>query len=183
MSGERDDDDKIAGAPDDISEVVELADEPGAWMTRRMLTFCEAYLKHGNATRACREAAYSGDARQLGTCGSRLLRNAKVATYIAKRQKVVVTEDMITQRLWDEAMTAEHAGARVRAGELLGKTHRMFVDHVVLHDDPGLTDETLADRLAELTGGGATIKALILARLRGENVEVPGLTGASGAGE
>jgi phage terminase small subunit len=122
MSSKRqDDEDRVEGCPDDDTELVELPDKPGERMTGRIFAFCQAYLSHGNGPRAAREAGYKGSPNCLRVQAHRLLHNLKVRTYLDARMHATVDEKLVTTIMYREAQTADHAGARVRAAELLGK--------------------------------------------------------------
>lgn len=147
---------------DDDSLIVEV---PGyGTLTERQKRFAERYREHGNGTRAAREAGFSGDADALGAAASRLLRNPKVGWYLAfLGRNDELTEGDVTNRLRELAFTSDHAGAAVRATELLGKARGMFADTInVHHSSP---DEEIAQAIA---GDDPALKALILKRLRGE---------------
>lgn len=73
-----------------------------AALLAKQRAFCVAYLANGfNATAAAKEAGYS--ARTAESQGSRLLRNAKVAAYLASKTKKAFADREITaKRVLDE---------------------------------------------------------------------------------
>jgi len=162
----RDDRGEVEGCPDDDTELVELPDEPGTRMSKRMHDFCEAYLRHGNGTRAAREAGYPDKHHKYLTVQAiRLLRNLKVRTYLDARMPATVDEKLVTTIIHREAMTADHAGARVRAAELSGKQLGMYSERHKHEFMESIPDELLAEKLA---AGDPVLKAIILKRLAGE---------------
>src|SRR5258708_17493893 len=116
---------------DDDTEVI-VIDGLGP-MTARQKRFAEAYHAHGNGTRAAGEAGYAGDDETLAVAASRLIRNVKVRRYLLRLGKNdQLDRDEIRKLLEREAFTGDHAGARVRAGELLGKALGLFNDDFTL---------------------------------------------------
>jgi len=150
---------------DDNSEIVDV---PGYGpMTARQKRFCEAYAGHGNGTRAAREAGFSGNADDIGSQASRLLRNEKVAWYLSHlRRDSAIDRGEIIASLRRESLTSDQAGARVRALELLGKSVGMF---------PREADVTLLARIpdrelaAAVAGDDHELRDAIMRRLNGED--------------
>lgn len=154
----------IAQDPEDDSEAFKFAGL-GFGLSVRQKKLADAWLIHGNGTRAAREAGYTGTDPTLCQTASVVLRYTNVRAYIASQlAQHEITERDVRGMLANEAMTAESDGARVRAQELLGKTRGMFSDGLVLRTD-ALDDGSLARKIA---AGDPRLEALILARLRGE---------------
>lgn len=149
--------------PGDESLIVEV--DGFGTLTEKQRRFCLRYREHGNGTRAAIEAGYEVSEREnAGDIARVLLRNHKVALYLAfLGRNDEITQGDITDLLVREGVNADHAGARVRALELVGKSRGMFADTVNLHTHA--PDEEVAQAIA---GDDPALKALILKRLRGE---------------
>jgi len=148
--------------PSDDSVLVEV---PGyGVLTQRQKNFVERYREHGNGTRAAREAGYAGDNDDLSATASRLLRNPKVAWYLAflGRNDVLQPGDVIS-RLRDLSVTADHAGAQVRATELAGKSIGMFREEVDI-TYARVPDDVLVDIIA---GDDLALRASLMRKLTG----------------
>jgi hypothetical protein len=109
----------------------------------------------GNATAAAKAAGYSP--KTAASIASRLLRKVNIQQGIAARVAAdpdVYDKDKL-QRFWTAVITAhgEHddadLGHRLRASELLGKSQRVFVEHL---------EVTAAADLIELLGGKPLLK-------------------------
>ncbi len=154
-----------AAAPADPADDSAIIEVPGyGKLTERQRRFAQAYRNHGNATRAAQEAGYHGATPdEMGDIGYQLLRNVKVRWYIAflGRDDELQAGDILDM-LRGEAAQADHAGARVRAQELLGKTRGMFSDDVNVHlrasDD---------DLIAAIAGQDQALSAALRLALRG----------------
>lgn len=119
----------------------------GSQLSTRHELFVAAYVgdAHGNATEAARMAGYQKPAQQ----GSRLLKNAKIAARIAEHveQAVCRSEDVLKEladvafadwRDFVEVIARDKTGKpvkvrmdltnKVKALELLGKYHSLFVE-------------------------------------------------------
>lgn len=134
-------------------------------LNERQLRFADLYIELGNATQAYKEAGYEATGNQAESGASRLLRHAKVSAYIEKRlqkahEKRVADGDEVLAFLSavmrgeveDEVLAFDPETARfsreskrsdtrdrVKAGELLGKRHRLFTEQVDLNANVGVT--------------------------------------------
>ena len=101
-------------------------------LTLKQERFAQNYvMMHGNGTKAAIEAGYSEPCAHVQAHEN--LRKPKIQDRIAEWLDSAVTGDdvtpeMILGRLVHEAKNAETDGARVRAIELLGKYHAMWID-------------------------------------------------------
>ena len=155
-------------APSDLADDSAIIEVPGFGnLTARQKRFAEAYFVHGNGTRAAREAGYSGDDDALGAAAARYLKNEKVRWYLARLgANAGLTRGDITAHLMREGITAEHAGARVRALELLGKSVGMFHDESLLNSLARVRD---ADLVAIVAGDDLELRDELMRRLAGED--------------
>ncbi|MCV0395463.1 MAG: terminase small subunit [Rhizobiaceae bacterium] len=126
-------------------------------MNERQKRFVAEYLKDLNATQAAIRAGYSKKTARAQ--GQRLLTIVAIADAVgAKAEKKLkaadITADMVLEGLWHEAhATGEGTtqSARVRALELVGKYHMLFVDRIeVRHTYSDMSDAELAAELARL---------------------------------
>lgn len=125
-------------------------------LTPNQQAFCDAYLVDRNATRAYLKAYPTVKNDEVASaCGSRLLGNARVATYIATQEALMHRDTIADAVEVREFLTAVLRGqvteqaplfvdkgiqelvdglpavsVRVRAAELLGKTTGIFADQV-----------------------------------------------------
>ena len=100
-------------------------------LTPKQHHFCIEYLKDRNGKAAAIRAGYSPNA--AAQQAYELLKQPKIRAVVDAEQqdsldRVRVDRDWIIERLKIEAEEAETDGARVRALELLGKEHGMFVE-------------------------------------------------------
>jgi hypothetical protein len=152
----------------DLTDDSEIIEVPG-WgtLTGRQKRFADAYFVHGNGTRAAREAGYSGDDDDLGAAASRYLRNPKIQWYLARLgANAGLTRGDVTGMLMREGVSADHAGARVRALELLGKSVGMFVDETLLTSVARVRD---ADLVAIIAGDDPALRDVLMRKLTGED--------------
>lgn len=92
-------------------------------LTTKRIKFVEEYLRCWNASEAARRAEYA----YPGTEGHRLLQIAEIQEYIKVRlAEVAMSADEVLQRLADKARGDDRD--TLRALELIGKHHRLFVD-------------------------------------------------------
>lgn len=82
-------------------------------LNEKQRRFVEAYMQHGNGTKAARDAGYSES--HCHVQASRLLSNAKVAAEVARRQaerteRTNITLDYVIQRLAIEAELGQEKG-------------------------------------------------------------------------
>lgn len=154
----------------DDDEVVPIAGL-GYSVTLRQKRLAEAWVKHGNGTRAAREAGYSGDSRTLAAQASAILRYPNVRAFIAELLSAVDwTPSRVKAHLAQEAVNAESDGARIKALELLGKTNPgMFSETLAVTRGDALSDDSLAEKLADLLGR-PELAADLGKALRGEKV-------------
>lgn len=102
-------------------------------LTPKQRKFAKGYVKTGNATKAAKDAGYSP--RTAYSIGSENLTKPEIVSFIdelaaeAETVKGLRIEDIAAMTL-REARTADHAGARVRAQELLLKWKGAFVDRI-----------------------------------------------------
>ena len=122
-------------------------------LTPRQERFAREYIVDRNGAQAAIRAGYS--AKGASQQGSKLLALDKVRARVDELSKVAVsktdmTVEWVLQNLRREALDAEsNAGSRVRALELIGKYHGMFVDRVETRELGNKTDEELAKEVAE----------------------------------
>lgn len=108
-------------------------------LTLKEHRFADAWLRNGGkGTEAIFTAGYDcKDENSAASMAHTMLQKPHIAEYIARALYPEVTEltpEWVKQQLAYEAATANHAGARVRCLELLGKTHGIFVEkHEVEH--------------------------------------------------
>lgn len=121
-------------------------------MNQRQRAFCEAYLVSGNAAEAAREAGYSP--KTARSIGQRLLTNVDVQEYLDQRNQEIsaarTAQVEEIRQFWTATMRDDTAktGDRLKASELLAKTHGAFLERV----DVGMetvTRETLASLSVE----------------------------------
>jgi len=108
---------------------------PAASLTPRQRRFAQHYVRCGNGAKAARLAGYSH--RTARFIAHENLTKPDVRAFIeglAAHAEVIgkLTPEHIAGMLLDEARGADHAGARVRAMELLGKWRGMFQDNVTV---------------------------------------------------
>ena len=133
-------------------------------MTPRQRRFCQYYVKTGNGAKAARQAGYgkAGDRRQA----TRLIStNVHVQSFIKQlsenfEEVKQLTPAHIAAGLLKEATTADVAGARVRAYEVLSRFTGGFVERQEVSKKPAdelltalaKTQPELAKLLAPLLG-------------------------------
>lgn len=103
-------------------------------LNERQRRFVELYMANGNASEAARQAGYA--APSAGRTGGRMLKHALVRAAIAERRasdpRIATREDR--QRFWSQVMLGEgefsaaRMADRLKASELLGRTHADFVE-------------------------------------------------------
>lgn len=127
--------------------------------------FAEGVHAHGNLTRAYRDAGYECTDKSASEAASRLSRHVKVRRYLLWLGKDrLMGAEQIRAGLELEAMTGEHAGARVRAYELCGKAQGMFADDLNI----SVNRTSDADLVKALVGDDQALAAELLKKLRGE---------------
>jgi len=125
-------------------------------LTAKQRRFVELYLVDGNATAAAAGAGYSAKtAKQLG---SRLLKQGAIAKAVAKGQaqqrSATIADRDARQAFWTQVMLGHgkfkktSMKDRLKASELLGKSHGDFVDR---HEHSGKDGQPIA---LKVTFGG-----------------------------
>lgn len=112
----------------------------------RRRKFVSSYLNNGfNGVQAAISAGFSDHYPSAQTEAWRLLRNAEIKREINKRLAKVLTKDEVLERLSDvaEADTKIDGSMRMKALELLGKSHKLFIDKVETEDKTPLSPDTL----------------------------------------
>lgn len=113
-------------------EVTIMAELPK--MTAKQKRFCDEYLIDCNATQAAIRAGYSPKTAQA--IGSENLKKPVVKKYIDEHLEIshndaVMSAEEVLMRLTEIARDKkERAGNTLKALELLGKRHKLFVDRV-----------------------------------------------------
>lgn len=103
-------------------------------MTAKQKRFCDEYLIDCNATQAAIRAGYSPKTAQA--IGSENLKKPVVKKYIDEHLEIshndaVMSAEEVLTRLTEIARDKkERAGNTLKALELLGKRHKLFVDRV-----------------------------------------------------
>jgi hypothetical protein len=102
-------------------------------LTPKQRKFAKRYVKTGNATKAAKDAGYSP--RTAYSIGSENLTKPEIKAYmdsLAAEAEIVegLTIPQIAAMTLNEAKNADHAGARVRAQELLLKWKGAFIDKI-----------------------------------------------------
>ena len=103
-------------------------------MTAKQKRFCDEYLIDCNATQAAIRAGYSPKPAQA--IGSENLKKPVVKKYINEHLEIshndaVMSAEEVLMRLTEIARDKkERAGNTLKALELLGKRHKLFVDRV-----------------------------------------------------
>ena len=103
-------------------------------LTPRMEAFCQHYHVGGCGKRAYVAAGYKAATDGAAEVGaSKLMRQPKVKQRIASMQAhgvaaSGVTVERLTRELYEERALAQRSGDRIRALELVGKLHGLFVD-------------------------------------------------------
>ena len=122
---------------------------------KRRELFAREYVVDFDGAAAARRAGYSE--RSAHVTASRILSDAKAQERIAELsgeavERNDITVDWILERLRPEALNAATDGARVRALELLGKYHAIFVDRQKVDANEETTIEELLDYIAKAHG-------------------------------
>ena len=121
-------------------------------MTERQQRFCDYYIETGNATESAKKAGYSG--KTAYAIGQENLKKPELKTYIQEQLNRMASEriagatevrEYLTSVMRGESETEEVIGygggvervtkkpnerERLKAAELLGKTHGIFTDKV-----------------------------------------------------
>lgn len=110
-----------------------MVDRSRTNLTPKQRRFAKVYVKTGNATKSAKDAGYS--AHTAYSIGHENLSKPEIAQFIeelaadAETVKGLRIEDIAAMTL-REAKGADHAGARVRAQELLLKWKGAFVERI-----------------------------------------------------
>ena len=108
-------------------------------LTERQRRFVEAYVRLGEGTKAAVEAGYS--AKYAGTEAYRSLRNPIIKGEIERRLLEIAKEKGLTpeelKKFWASILNndGEKTPERLKASELMARTHGMFKDQVVREGD------------------------------------------------
>lgn len=107
----------------------------GAKLTPKQQLFVEAYLgvASGNATEAARLAGYAGNDNTLKSVGAENLTKPDIAAAVGAKLEVVkgcLDADAVLTRISTLADDADRDGDKLKALELLGKYHKLFVERV-----------------------------------------------------
>jgi len=105
-------------------------------LTPRQRAFAKHYVRCGNGAEAARRAGYAVT-RAKQTASRLLATNGDLRAFIEElgaHAEVIgqLTPEHVAGMLLKEAAGADHAGARVRAMELLGKWRGMFRDELTV---------------------------------------------------
>lgn len=113
-----------------------MPDTKGHKLTEKQRRFVEAYMGEaaGNSTKAARLAGYKGSENTLKSIASENLTKPDIIAAIDERvnsdPKIATRKER--QAFWTKVMKGEEPGAemkdRLKASELLGKSHADFVD-------------------------------------------------------
>lgn len=105
-------------------------------LTEKQRRFVDAYMGEaaGNGTEAARIAGYKGNDVTLASVSAENLRKPQIAVAIKERvdsdPKIATRKDR--QEFWTRVMTGQEPDAqmkdRLKASELLGKSHADFID-------------------------------------------------------
>jgi phage terminase small subunit len=119
-------------------------------LTTKRIAFVEHYLSCWNATEAARRAGYKE--KWLHTNASKLLQDTTIQELIKARvTEMCMGSDEVLTRLAEIARNQSDVSVNsLRALELVGKHHRLFVDVKEIMD----TTESPADRMARLRDAG-----------------------------
>jgi len=123
---------------------------------KRREKFCREYITDFNGAAAARRAGYSHNGANAKAANllaeiSVMDRVAELSGEAAERSETSV--DWILAQLKKEAMEAPTDGARVRALELLGKYHAMFLDRHQAETSAPLSHEQVAADMARACPG------------------------------
>ena len=118
--------------------------------------FCREYVVDWNGTQAAIRAGYAPGSAEVQA--SRLLSDDKVKKFVADLAEQAIERNEISAtwvigQLWKVSLTAKSDGARVRALELLGKYHALFIDRQRIDSDlEQMWDEEIAQKGAKILG-------------------------------
>lgn len=108
-------------------EASTVIDENG--LTEKQRRFCDYYLIDPNGTQAAIKAGYAE--KNAHVEASRLLRNAKIRSYLMERnsqfEKERVADMQEVKEFWTEQIRKKES---LKASELIAKTYGAFVDRV-----------------------------------------------------
>lgn len=106
-------------------------------LTIKQKKFCDLYLKTGNATQSYIGAGYSASNDEVASVNSSiLLRNHKVKSYIAEKQKKIEDKSIMGIQEAQEFLTnivkdrIERTNDKLKAVELLMKMQGAFLDRL-----------------------------------------------------
>lgn len=122
-------------------------------LNQRQRLFIGAYLKHGNAGQAAREAGYAD--RSADMQASRLLKNDKIRNEIkrirAKTEKATIAnrqerQEILTEMLYDESATKTE---KQRAIDILNKMDGDYLTKIEHSGAVGISQMSDAELLAQ----------------------------------
>jgi phage terminase small subunit len=108
-------------------------------LTPKQRLFADNYIISLNATQAYKDAGYKAKNDNVAAVESkRLLQQQKIKDYIQERMEskdaeLIASQDEVLNFLTDTMRAANgkhHIAQRLRAAEMLGKTHALFTDRV-----------------------------------------------------
>ncbi len=134
-------------------------------LSRRRERFCQEYIKTNSLAQAARNAGYPDNGHDYASKqGHRLMKSDEVQARLVElaRDAVSLTEltpEMVLGGISKIALSGEQEGARVRAWELLGKAHRLFVERseTTVTDNAAALETLIAKLTAENPALGASM--------------------------
>ena len=126
-------------------------------LTGKERLFCEGYVIHYNGAKAVRDAEYV--AAQPSEKAYRLLRKPKVERYIRhlererSRQMDMKADDIYAMLKMIASEPHEKTTDRIKCLELMGRTHKMFIDKLDInanHKHSNESEEDIKKRLDKL---------------------------------
>ena len=125
-------------------------------LTSKQIKFCNHYIKHRNATKAAEVAGYKGDKKQLSVIGNENLKKVSIKEYVEKRiekidKKQILSLQEVLEEITSIALEKETTSSRdrLKALELLGKTHAAFTDKIESTNKNINKYETMSDEELE----------------------------------
>ena len=129
-------------------------------LTQKQDAFCNAYIEHGNAIRAYREAGYKCDtwsAKMISTEASALMKNPGISRKIAESREKATGRAELTlqgaitkaQDLCDKAVELGQMGAAVSAATLADKLSGFMVERNLDLNDK---DDPIRKLMGEIAG-------------------------------
>jgi phage terminase small subunit len=128
-------------------------------LSLRHARFVAAYIKSGNATQSYIDAGYDVSPSVAGQSGYQLLKKPQIKAAI-DHARAAAAKDAGISTAWvldnlvaifkrcSEPGDTFHPTGAIRALELIGKQHGMFVDRLKISEEADLSDDELSARLA-----------------------------------